>query len=530
MGKVVRVPDIGDATDVEVVELCAEVGTELEAGDPLIVLESDKASMEVPTDIPGRILRYEVALGDVVQEGQPIAEIEPSEAAVPTEVSGTEATPEDSAGPQEQAESQGARQDAGAIVEVRVPDVGDAHDVTVVEVCTATGAEVRAGDPLVVLESDKASMEIEAPQAGRIERLAVAEGDAVEEGTLIAILAVSGAPLPVPEQAAPPTPRPQVPAPGVLDSSPPAAAESKTTSRGVHAGPAVRRMARELGVDLSLVTGTGARNRILKEDVQNWVKARLQGQAGAARGSGIPEVPLPDFSKFGPTELEPLSRIMRAGGANLHRAWLNLPHVTHNDEADVTDLESFRAGLKAEAERRGVRLTPLAFIVKACVAVLKQFPRFNASLDAAGENFVLKRYYNIGLAVDTPQGLLVPVIKEADQKGLWEIAAEIIDLSLRARDGKLRPDDLTGGSFSISSLGALGGTSFTPIINAPEVAILGVAKTQTKPLWDGTAFVPRQMLPLSLSYDHRAINGADAARFTTALAAILSDIRRLALE
>ncbi len=580
MGTVVHVPDIGDANDVEVIELCCAVGDTVEVGDPLIVLESDKASMEVPSEVAGTIVAFSVAVGDSVAEGQPICEIDTgasqdsADQSAQTEAAVDQAEAEgerDQETDQETDQESDRESKAGEVgdtgeagdtaggerVEVHVPDIGDASDVTVVEVCVSSGDTVAADDALVVLESDKASMEIGAPHAGTVVEIAVSEGDAVDEGMLVAVIETAGAAAPRGQSGGQRKADDQAQAQAKDDASgrpagdsgagaarkpaasrrepsaQPARAEAPAVgSNGpVYAGPAVRRMARELGVDLGRVQGSGARGRILKEDVQAWVKAQLSAATGVSNdgGAGIPPVPVPDFSKFGDIELEPLTRVMKVGAANLHRSWLNLPHVTHNDDADITDLEAFRASLKEEAAARDARLTPLAFIVKACVYALKAYPRFNASLDAAGDNFILKKYYNIGMAVDTPDGLMVPVIRAADSKSIWEIAADIIDLSERARDRKLRPDDMSGGTFSISSLGALGGTSFTPIINAPEVAILGVAKTATRPVWNGSEFVPRKMLPLSLSYDHRAINGADAARFTTTLVSVLSDIRRLAL-
>jgi pyruvate dehydrogenase E2 component (dihydrolipoamide acetyltransferase) len=395
-------------------------------------------------------------------------------------------------------------------------------------------------------------MEIPAGCSGTVLEMHVSEGAAVTEGTLIATVEVKGssaAPAPAadrPEVEAGEVPRgaeAAAPQPISTTAAPPAGPdtaaaeqESAGTALGerIYAGPAVRRLARELGVDLARVRGTGARERIVKDDVKAYVKDAMTAApgsagAGAASGAGIPAIPQIDFSRFGPVEIRPLTRIRAAGAANLQRSWLNLPHVTQHDEADVTELEAFRASLKSEAERRGVKITPLAFIIKACCYALKKFPTFNASLDAEARNYVLKGYYNIGFAVDTEEGLVVPVIKGADQMGIWELSEAVTDLAGRAREQKLGMNDMQGGSFSVSSLGAIGGTGFTPIINAPEVGILGVSRLAMRPVWDGESFVPRKLLPLSLSYDHRAINGAEAGRFVSHLCELLADIRRLSL-
>jgi pyruvate dehydrogenase E2 component (dihydrolipoamide acetyltransferase) len=425
-------------------------------------------------------------------------------------------------------------------LEVRLPEVGDAKEITVVEVAVAAGAHVERDDLLLVVESDKASMEVPAPVAGRVVDVAVTTGASVAEGDLLVVIesAAADAQAPAVEPSPPPPERPRAestraaaPPPRPTATATAAVAEPRATPAArIYAGPAVRRMARELGVDLGRVTGTGARGRIVKEDVQAHVKARLSAPPEShAASAGIPAVAVIDFAKFGPVETVALSRIRRRGAANLHRSWLNVVHVTQHDEADVTELEAFRASLKAEAGTRGVKLTPLPFILRALVPVLRAFPAFNASLDANVENLILKRYIHIGFAVDTPEGLVVPVVRDVDQKGVWTLAAEIETLSAKARDGKLAPADLSGGSFSVSSLGAIGGTGFTPIVNAPEVAILGVSRLATKPFWNGTAFVPRQFLPVSLSYDHRAINGAEAGRFVAAFCSTLADMRRALL-
>jgi pyruvate dehydrogenase E2 component (dihydrolipoamide acetyltransferase) len=434
-------------------------------------------------------------------------------------------------------------------VEFHLPDIGDFHDVDVVEVLVAPGQRVEKEQSLIVLESDKATTEVPSPVAGVIEEVRVRVGDQVNEGDLIAVLraeapaeskqarasAKPAAPKPAPA-AAKPAPRsaaPRAAQPAAREpTSEPEAAPAAPRAAAAHAGPSVRRLARELGVDLSLVPGTARKGRITREDVQAFVKASLsRGTAGGVPIAGVAvAAPLDiDFSKWGPTELQPLNRVRRISAANLHRSWVTIPHVTQFDEADITELDAFRAAQKEEAARREVKLTFLPFVVKAVTAALREFPHFNASLDRTGESLIVKRYLHIGVAVDTENGLLVPVIRDADRKGLFELAAELEDLSTRARSRRLRPSDLQGGSFSISSLGGIGGTFFTPLVNHPEVAILGVSRMAWKPVWKDLAFVPRLILPLSLSYDHRVIDGADAVRFTRRLADLLGDLRLLLL-
>jgi pyruvate dehydrogenase E2 component (dihydrolipoamide acetyltransferase) len=430
-------------------------------------------------------------------------------------------------------------------LEVRVPDIGDAKDVSVVEVAVKVGAEVKLDDLLAVLESDKASMEVPAPVAGKVLEVAIREGDAVNEGSLLVVLEASGAASV--ESAAAPTPpiqekvsKPSAQtvaakapgaklAPAPVRSAAPANKPKAAGEGSVYAGPAVRRLARELGVTLSRVEGSGPRGRIVKEDVQAFVKRAMTEAPTPVAGSGIPAIPDIDYSKFGEVEKVELTRVRVRGAVNLHRSWLNVVHVTQHDEADVTDLEDFRASLKTEADARNVKLTPLPFLMKACVHALKEFPIFNASLDKELKHLWHKRYYNIGVAVDTDVGLLVPVVRNVDHKGVIELAAEIAALSDRARAHKSTVDDLQGATFTISSLGPIGGTGFTPIVNAPEVAILGVSRLAVKPVWNGKEFAPRKMLPLSLSYDHRAINGAEAGRFVTFVCEVLKDLRRTLL-
>ncbi len=569
MAQEVRIPDIGDIDEVEVIEICVAVGDQVGPDDALIVIESDKASMEVPAGVSGTIASIDVALGDQVAEGALVVTLEGAAAEEDSQAEGGASdddaadtaaageTPDeasDDAGSEASASSASAGSAApaaessrSAIVEVRVPDIGEATDVVVIEVAVSPGAEVGESDLLVVVESDKASMEIPAGQAGIVKAVHVEEGSEVAEGTLIATIesaesaeSASAAPTsasepdsesasatsssaPEPESKSAPTPTPERSAEKASD-------DSGSGSR-IYASPAVRRLARELGVSLADVKGSGNKGRILKDDVKTHVKEAMtrKGAAASDAGTGIPPIPAVDFSRFGPVETSAMSRIRAAGAVNLHRSWLNLPHVTQFEEADVTELEIFRKTLKEEAARREVKITPLAFIIKACCYALQAFPTFNASLDPQVKNFILKKYYHIGFAVDTPDGLVVPVIRDADRMGVWDLSEAIAELAEKARIGKLGMSDLQGGSFSISSLGNIGGTGFTPLINAPEVAILGVSRLVTKPIWNGSDFEPRQMLPLSLSYDHRAINGAEAGRFMVMLAELLGDIRRLAL-
>jgi pyruvate dehydrogenase E2 component (dihydrolipoamide acetyltransferase) len=429
---------------------------------------------------------------------------------------------------------------------VVVPDIGDFKDVEIIEVLVKPGDRVAANDSLITLESDKAAMEIPSPYAGTVTELHVAVGGKVSRGSPILLLrADEGAEAPVAAAApaepaaapapavAAPAPAPRAEAPAAPVSPPASPASTPVAEEGsgpAHASPAVRRFARELGVDVASVRGTGPKGRILKTDVQNFVKnAVAKAEWPGTGGFALPEMPEIDFSQFGPIERAPLSRIQKLASANLHRTWLTIPHVTQHDEADITELEAFRNELKAESAKRGVKLTPLPFIIKAVVAALKDFPRFNASLAPNGEELILKRYCHVGFAVDTPDGLVVPVIRDADAKGVWDIAAELAAIGDKARGKKLRTADLQGGTFTVSSLGGIGGTAFTPIINAPEVAILGVSKAKTRPVFRDGAFVPRLLLPLSLSYDHRVIDGADGVRFITHVSSLLADMRRVLL-
>jgi pyruvate dehydrogenase E2 component (dihydrolipoamide acetyltransferase) len=433
-----------------------------------------------------------------------------------------------------------------AIKEVVVPDIGDFKDVPIIELMVKPGDIVRPEDSLITLESDKATMEVPAPFGGVVKEMKVKVGDRVSQGSVILMLeANEGAPAPTEAAVAAPTPAPspaRAPAPArvTAPAAQPAPAPAEPAALApvdeigftrAHASPAVRRFARELGVDLARVKGSGPKGRVLREDIQAYVKQALAmpAPAGAGLGFALPAMPAVDFAKFGPVETKPLSRIKRIAAANLHRNWVAIPHVTQHDEVDITEMEAFRKQLSEEAQRQDIRLTPLAFLIKACIATLKQFPAFNASLSADGESLTVKQYYHIGVAVDTPNGLVVPVIREADRKGVFALAKELGEVSARMRQGKIAPADMQGGTFSISSLGGIGGAHFTPIINAPEVAILGVARSAMKPVWKDGQFVPRLILPISLSYDHRVIDGAEGARFITHLNAVLSDIRRLVL-
>jgi len=544
----VKVPDIGDFDEVSVIELLVKPGDTVKAEQSLVTVESDKASMEIPSSQAGVVKELKVKLGDKVKQGSVLVVLEGAEA-------GTAAAPAQAPAPAPQAAAQPAPapqqppSSGGAKtgpVEVRVPDIGDFKDVAVIELLVKPGDTVKAEQSLLTVESDKASMEIPSSAAGVVKELKVKLGDKVNVGDLIAVLEGSAATAPAPQAAAPgpvPAQAPaQAPAPAA-ERTPPTAAlpphePGTPTGQLPHASPSVRKFARELGVPLDEVKGTGPKGRITEEDVQAFTKAVMKGEAstkaaggkapaGGGEALGLLPWPKVDFAKFGPIERKDMGRIKKISGANLHRNWVMIPHVTNHDDADITELEAFRVQLNKENEKAGVKVTMLAFLIKACVAALKKFPEFNSSLD--GEQLVLKQYYHVGFAADTPNGLVVPVIKDADKKGVLQISQEMGDLAKKARDGKLGPADMSGAGFTISSLGGIGGRYFTPIINAPEVAILGVCKSQMEPVWDGKQFQPRLMLPLSLSWDHRVIDGAAAARFNAYLSAILADFRRTML-
>ncbi|AJQ94956.1 dihydrolipoyllysine-residue acetyltransferase [Gynuella sunshinyii] len=509
----VHVPDIGGSEGVEIIEINIKVGDSIAIDDPIVVLESDKASMEVPSPIEGEVVGLKVNVGDKVSEGDLLIEVRSSGS---TSTETTTNTPAPSAG-------------TSALETINVPDIGGAEDVEIIEVNVQVGQILKADDPIVVLESDKASMEVPCPQDGEVVSVLVKTGDKVSQGAALIELKTTSTSAPVPAQTT--AAAPQASAPAAASSTIPSiqSDDAVKPSKTVHAGPAVRRLAREFGVDLALVRGSGPKARIVKEDVANWVKNKLKEPEKATSGAGIPAIPDQDFSKFGQVEILELNRIQQLTAQNMHRNWLNIPMVTQFDEADVTDLEAFRQSLKGEMEKRGVKISPLAFLVKACASALQEFPKFNVSLMSDGKRYVQKHYVNIGIAVDTPNGLIVPVIKDADKKSIWQLAEEIIDFAQRGRKGQVKPNEMQGGCFTISSLGGIGGTAFTPIVNAPEVAILGVSKNMVKPHWDGKQFVPRTFTPLSLSYDHKAVNGADAAKFTNYLGMVLGDIRRLVL-
>ena len=580
----IKIPDIGDFSEVDVIEVLVSEGDQIQAEQSLITVESEKASMEIPSPEAGTVKSVKVKVGDKVKEGSVILEVEAaqggqdsakdapaaesatgaaSEAQSNGRVESAEATQEQTSAAPGAGQSQG-----GEAVTVVVPDIGDFKEVEVIEVLVAVGDTVEAEQSLITVESDKASMEIPSSTAGVVSAINVKVGDQVSEGSEILVLTTQAqqqGQAPSPSAAAKPAPQvskeavSQSKGQGVSEgqaessassatddsaamASEPVARTSPTADYGdiplrklPHASPSVRKFARELGVNLTQVQGSGDKGRITFDDVRGFVKRAVSqsGSAGTAApgsvGGGLQVLDWPkvDFSKFGEIETKPLSRIKKIAGANLHRNWVMIPHVTNNDQADITELEALRVQLNEENQKQGIKVTMLAFLIKAVVAALKKFPEFNASLD--GDNLVMKQYYHIGFAADTPHGLVVPVIRDADKKGVLDLAQETAELAKLARDGKLSPAQMQGGCFSISSLGGIGGTSFTPIINAPEVAILGVSRSAYAPVWDGQAFQPRLMLPLSLSYDHRVIDGAAAARFNAYLASLLADFRRIIL-
>ncbi|ENQ8064878.1 pyruvate dehydrogenase complex dihydrolipoyllysine-residue acetyltransferase [Vibrio parahaemolyticus] len=528
--KEVHVPDIG-GDEVEVTEIMVAIGDSIEEEQSLITVEGDKASMEVPAPFAGTLKEIKVAAGDKVSTGSLIMVFETAGSGAPAAPAAVEAPA-------------AAAPAASAAKEVNVPDIGG-DEVEVTEIMVAVGDTVEEEQSLITVEGDKASMEVPAPFAGTVKEIKIAAGDKVSTGSLIMVFEVAGAapaPAPAPvaapaQAAAPAAAAPKAEAPAA--AAPAATGDFKENDEYAHASPVVRRLAREFGVNLSKVKGSGRKSRILKEDVQNYVKEALKrlesGAAASGKGDGAALGLLPwpkvDFSKFGETEVQPLSRIKKISGANLHRNWVMIPHVTQWDNADITALEAFRKEQNAiEAKKdTGMKITPLVFIMKAAAKALEAFPAFNSSLSEDGESLILKKYVNIGIAVDTPNGLVVPVFKDVNKKGIYELSEELMAVSKKARAGKLTAADMQGGCFTISSLGGIGGTAFTPIVNAPEVGILGVSKSEMKPVWNGKEFEPRLQLPLSLSYDHRVIDGAEGARFITYLNSCLSDIRRLVL-
>jgi pyruvate dehydrogenase E2 component (dihydrolipoamide acetyltransferase) len=552
----VFVPDIGDFKSVDVIEILVKPGDTVAPEQSLVTLESDKATMEIPSPSAGVVKEVRVKIGDKVSEGSPILVLEAGEGAKPAAPAAAPAKAPAAPARAPAAAAPPAAAPGGGTRRVEVPDIGDFKSVDVIEILVKPGDTVAVEQSLVTLESDKATMEVPSPAAGRVKEILLKVGDKVSQGSPILVLEEAGGaqarPAAPASQAAAPAPaaRPEAaPAPAAAPSRPPPVpAEPAAEAGGAkpHASPSVRKFARELGVDLSRVPGSGPKNRILQSDVLAFVKGVMaRGPAPAAApaaGAGLAVLPWPqvDFAKFGPVETVQLPRIKKISGPNLHRNWVTIPHVTNHEDADITELEAFRVQLNKEnaagegkgspaAGNSGVKLTMLAFLIKACIAALKKFPDFNSSLAEDGASIVVKKYWHIGFAADTPGGLVVPVIKDADQKGIFDIARETAELAKAARDGKLKPADMQGGTFSISSLGGIGGTYFTPIINAPEVAILGVCRSATRPVWDGKQFAPRLVLPLSLSWDHRVIDGASAARFNTYLAQLLADFRRVML-
>ncbi|RUO45320.1 dihydrolipoyllysine-residue acetyltransferase [Idiomarina aquatica] len=577
-----KVPDVG-GEEVEVIELLVSVGDTVEKEDGIVTVESDKASMDIPASAGGKIVELKVKEGDTISEGDVLALVEAADAgssddadeateestddtANSDEKSDDKAEAESKAEPEDEAkESQDSDRKASAgeakVIDVEVPDIGDEEDVEIIEILVSKGDSVAKEDGLITLETDKATMDVPCPDDGEIVEMLVKEGDKVSQGSVIAKLKVAGGSADTADaqasasesedktekseskqqqaqtssddddsSRATPTTERQPPVPDHPTE--------RKDKHVIHASPAVRRVAREFGVDLSQVKGNGPKGRILKEDVQDYVKyelSRPKAVAGATgQGGGglqVIDAPKVDFSKFGEVEEVQLSRIQRKSGPNLHRNWVTIPHVTQFDEADITELENFRKSENEVAKKKdlGFKITPLVFIMKACAKALREFPTFNSSLSESGESLYMKKYVHIGIAVDTPNGLVVPVIRDVDKKGIYELSEELVEISAKARDGKLKAADMQGGCFSISSLGGIGGTAFTPIVNAPDVAILGVSRNEMKPKWNGKEFEPRLMLPLSLSYDHRVIDGAEAARFTSYLSQVLGDIRKLVL-
>ena len=548
-----KIPDLGDFADVEVIEVLVGTGDSVEVEDGILTLETDKAAMDVPSTVGGTVVEVTVSVGDKVNEGDVYAVIESAAGAADASAAADEPTPDDAAAaaepPADDAEADAPAAPASAEkVEIRVPDIGDFSDVDVIDVLVSTGDEIDVETGLISIETDKAAMDVPSTHAGTVLEVTVAVGDKVSEGDVIVRLESSGGDAPA--EAA--TAADERPASADADSkqagdsgekTPVDAAPAARASRAerppaslppvdeagfskAHAGPSARRLARELGVNLIDVRGSGRKGRIVKDDIKAWVKERLAG-GGASGAPALPAVPAVDFAKFGPVEEEALSRIQKISGPRLSASWLNLPHVTQHDLADITDLEERRQELKGPAKERGIGLTPLAFVIRAVLLTLDEFPRFAASLSPGGDALVIRKYRHIGFAADTPGGLVVPVIRDADRLDVYELAEALGTLSAAAREGKLKADQMQGAVFTISSLGGIGGTAFTPIVNAPEVAILGVSRSSMQPVWDGTQFEPRLMLPLSLSYDHRVIDGAAAVRFTTRLGEHLGNVQSL---
>ncbi len=543
----ILVPDVG-GDEVEVIEICVAAGDKLEADEGILTVETDKASMDIPAPFSGTLLSLSVSIGDKIKEGDVIAEMQNASATAPAEeVSPGEPAAIDAsvaaAAPVVEAAPVAAVAVASQLIDIAVPDIGEDGEVDCIEVLVSVGDVISEEDGLITLETDKATMDVPSTHAGTVKEVLVNTGDKVKEGSVVIKLeTTSGAPIEAPQVVAPapvapaPLPTPQAPKPAPVPHHPQAGSTKQGT---IYSSPSIRRLAREFGVDLTQVKGTGNKGRILKEDVQSYVKyelSRPKANAGSsiAHGEGglqVVSAKAVDFAKFGEIETKALSRIQKISGPFLHRNWVTIPHVTQFDEADITNVEAFRKeqNVVCEKQKLGFKITPLVFILKAAADALRAFPTFNSSLSEDGESLILKKYVHIGVAVDTPNGLVVPVVRNVDKKGIHELSRELLDISIKAREGKLKAADMQGGCFTISSLGGIGGTAFTPIVNAPEVAILGVSKSEMKPKWNGKEFEPKLMLPLSMSYDHRVIDGALAARFTVHLAGVMSDIRKLIL-
>jgi pyruvate dehydrogenase E2 component (dihydrolipoamide acetyltransferase) len=543
----VLVPDVG-GDEVEIIEICFAVGDTLEADEGIVTVETDKASMDIPAPFAGELVSLTVKVGDKIKEGDIIAEMKAAGAASAPAEEAPAAVVEAPAAPVVEAAPVAAPvATASQVIEIAVPDIGEDGEVDVIEVLVSVGDVIEEEDGLITLETDKATMDVPSTHAGTVKEVFISNGDKVKQGSLVIKLETSGGAAPVAaapaEQAAPVTApvvavvaAPSAPKAAPVPHHPQAGNVKKGT---IYTSPSIRRLAREFGVDLTLVKGTGRKGRILKEDVQSYVKYELSrpkanaGSSVAAGEGGLQVVSAKaiDFSKFGEIETKALTRIQKISGPFLHRNWVTIPHVTQFDEADITNVEAFRKeqNVVCEKQKLGFKITPLVFILKAAADALRAFPTFNSSLSEDGESLILKKYIHIGVAVDTPNGLVVPVVRDVDQKGIHQLSRELLEISMKARDGKLKATDMQGGCFTISSLGGIGGTAFTPIVNAPEVAILGVSKSEMKPKWNGKDFEPKLMLPLSMSYDHRVIDGALAARFTVHLAGVMSDIRKLVL-
>lgn len=555
----IRIPDLGDFEDVEIVEVMVAVGDAVSREDPLITLETDKAAMEVPSTVEGTIAEVAVATGMRVSQGDLVvvvettaADVGPDADAPANDADSTDQAVDTHGGDSSPAEEPGDAESpavpetaAAGSVEVRVPELGDFPEAEIIEVQARVGDTIRIDDPVITLETDKAAMDVPSTAAGKIVNVAVTTGRKVGPGALLIEVepapgtaagaagkkspaAATETPAPVPTAGPPATPAPSAPESAAAPAAtlPPI---NEATFGTAHASPSVRKFARELGVDLARVTGTGQKARVLKEDIKAFVKSIMTGQGAQTGGSALPRLPEVDFAKYGEIEAKPLTRIQKIAGPRLHASWVNIPHVTQHDEADITELEERRQRLKGPAKDKGVSLTPLAFIIKAAVIALDEFPVFNTSMSADGKSLVYKKYFHVGFAADTPQGLLVPVIRDADQKDVMSIARELGELSARGREGKLTAEQMQGGTFTVSSLGGIGGTHFTPIVNPPEVAILGVGRSALRPVYRDNAVEPRLILPLSLSYDHRVIDGATGVRFTTFLLDVLADVDRLML-